>query len=1118
MRRITYILILIGFTVNAIAQSLTPGVIGQDQNLCYGYAPSALTFVTLPSGGTPVYSYRWQRSNDNGTTWIDVTGSSAARTTYSPPLLGRTTSFRCRVTDALSSTAVTNTVTITISTSMDPGAVQGAQTVYSGTEPEALQESRAASGGSGTYSYQWQSSPDGLTWSDIQGATSAGYAPTALMTDRWFRRVVSDGLCGISSTNAVKITINQITLFTTETPYIINNEEVHYDMGTEFKVHADGYIQKVRLYTDALEAGDHVIRLWLDSGSGFTLIAGPFNWSFQGGTTGWREFELPDPVRVEASTTFRYMVSITNVAGNYYYAQSEPNFVPAITNSFIEYTIGRHITPADQIPFFDYYESMYFRDIVFVPFSPGSAGSSQAICYNTAPVSLSETVAPSGGTGDYEFQWQSSPDSITWTDITGATGADYSPQGLTEDTYFRRVVTSGNMTVACPALFISVYAPIETAQLNDNITIFDNTATDFRVIISGGLPPYVIAFERNGIAQPSITGYSNGDDISTGILTTGAYTYSLTSVTDSHGCQVNNLGSSITVNVSGTYVPPAVTGKVLVLINGSSPNYQDYVNYIKPFLLNFGIPFDEYDNPDPSGHPDFSNFALIMFGHYSVYQSGNYPVTDLIDALDAGTGLYSFDPLLFQNTTGTISSTISSVSLSANQIDIINTTHFITEYHVSDQFNLPLINGVTPYSNNYGTITLRDQMPASQNTSLTGGTNLATMTNGGNTAAILEISEYGAGRIVKWNTYNWMYENYLGPLYGMDDLFWRGFVWAARKPFVMQGLPPMITMRVDDVDGYGTDVIDNFRWVEIANEYGIIPWCGTFNDNIPAAYVSTLKHLIDNNLATASPHAFDYETFIYFNHDLLPDFSPADNVIRARNYYSTNQLTMSKYVVSHYYELDLEALEEMHNMGIEFIATHMPFSSPYHDWWLESGPYRINRDFVERSSSIVPVYYADYVSGGGFEFFNCVTEIRDDDGYEWVPQNDDVENSVAQAVRQLTRAITSMALPTLFSHQQNLGITESNWDAMLSSIHTAMDRFGPQYRSMDYAVQYIRARNNITITNVTDDASLVHISYTGQNDLNTKCYLFTESGSQISQKLVLLPLISSGTITVSTSK
>ncbi len=1116
MRYVILFLIFISAFPSLAAQPGS-GSIGNSQTICYGYSPERLYFVESPSGGMAPYTYRWQRSND-GASWNDITGTTASRTTYSPPVLARTTYFRCRVTDASNNQIVTNTVTITVTTSLDPGAIQGDQTVYSGVAPSAFQESRPASGGSGSYSYQWQSSLNGQNWININEATASVYTPGASISDRWFRRVTSDGLCGISPSNAVKISINQITLFTTEIPYIINNEDVHYDLGTEFQVIIDGFITKVRLYADEREAGDHVIRLWVDKGSGFSLLAGPFSWTFQGGITGWREFELPAPVRVEGNQDYRYMISISNVDGNFYYSQSRNYFVPALTNDYIRYTIGRHITPADQIPFFDYYESMYFRDIVFIPFSPGSAGASQTVCYNSTPATLSETASPEGGMGDYLYQWQSSSDSITWIDVTGATGPFYTPPQMIENTYFRRMVSSGNMTVACPPVLISVFPQVGTAQLIGNLTIYENSATNFSVTVSGGKPPYTVTYSVNGTPQPPVTDYTSGEGISTGILNSGTYTYSLISVSDSHGCQAGDLGSSITVTASGTYTPSVVTGKALVLINANSPNFQDYANYIKPYLLNFGIPFDEYDNPVHTGHPPFNNYALIIFGHANVYSSYSYPVTDIINALNGGTGLYSFDPVLFLNTIGTISSDIADISLSANQISINNTSHFITEYHQSDQYDLPLTNGTTPFSNNYEIITLREPMPVTQATVLTNGSTLATLADGGSSAAILETSDDGTGRVVKWNTYNWMYENYLGPVFGMDDIVWRSIVWAARKPFVMQGIPPMITMRVDDVDGDGSEVIDNFRWIEISNEFDLIPWCGTFNDNIPASYVSKLKSLLDNNQATASPHAFDYETFIYFNHYIENNFSAANNVIRARDYFISNQLPLSKYVASHYYELDLDALEEMHNMGIEFIATHMPFSSPYHDWWLESGPYRTNRDVFERSSSTLPVYYADFISEGGYEFFNCVTEIRDDDGYEWVPRNDDIINSVAQGVRQLTRAMTSMVLPTLFTHQQNLGITESNWREILRQIHAAMERFEPQYKSMDYAAQYIRARNNLIITNVTDETNIVNITFTGQNDMNTKCYLFTESGSAITHKLVTLPSISSGSLTVSTSK
>ena len=83
----------------------------------------------------------------------------------------------------------------------------------------------------------------------------------------------------------------------------------------------------------------------------------------------------------------------------------------------------------------------------------GAIGSAQTICYNTAPASLTDDTSPTGGTGSYAYQWQSSPDNATWSNISGATSATYSPGALTTNTYFRREVTSG----ACGTVYTSVY-------------------------------------------------------------------------------------------------------------------------------------------------------------------------------------------------------------------------------------------------------------------------------------------------------------------------------------------------------------------------------------------------------------------------------------------------------------------------------------------------------------------------------------------------------------------------------------------------------------------------------------------------------------------------------------
>ena len=108
-------------------------------------------------------------------------------------------------------------------------------------------------------------------------------------------------------------------------------------------------------------------------------------------------------------------------------------------------------------------------------------------------------------------------------------------------------------------------------------------------------------------------------------------------------------------------------------------------------------------------------------------------------------------------------------------------------------------------------------------------------------------SELGKVRLVQWSSQDWIQIRILGPLGGLDDCLWRSIVWAARKPFMMRGLPPLVTMRVDDVAGRGELWHkDPLYWVNSCNKYGLKPWLGLFIYNLnPRAIVELRKYIQD---------------------------------------------------------------------------------------------------------------------------------------------------------------------------------------------------------------------------------------------------------------------------------
>ncbi|MBN2613905.1 MAG: DUF4082 domain-containing protein, partial [Bacteroidales bacterium] len=1074
---------------------LNPGTVGIAQSICYNSLPAPLVQLSAPTGGTGEYTYLWQSSTDS-IVWMNI--DSAVREEYAPPALFTTTYFRRIVSSGSYIPVIGNHIKIVVSPQISGVQLHDSRSIINNSSTTFYVD---IAGGIAPFTINYNRNE--LEQTEIDDYYSGVEISTGILTNGSYTyslTSVTDSLGCVAENLGTSININVTdylpvdSLYRTEVPTATSNDG-QYELGSEFEVLADGFIIKAKVFAHINEGGDHIIRVWSFNGSSYSLYAGPYIWNFASGVNGWREYTFPSPIEVDAGS--RYIISITN-GPDMNYVRSE-HFLASAEGLYVRYLRGLYSMNLGEVPSQAYLNSSYFRDIVFAVSNdtnllrPGTIGSDQTICYNAIPYSINEITGPSGGTGEYTFQWQSSVDNSTWTNIAGAIQKDYAPSALFTNTYFRRIVYSDSVDNAVTSsVRITVSPQIALAQLYDNLSVPNNTSTYFNVVISGGTAPYTINYTRNGVPQTTLINYFSGTSIATGVLSTGNYIYKLTSVTDAYSCAALSLGDSIFINVSDTNGVLMNTNKALVLINTTAVNYSDYDIYIKPYLINFGIPYDLIDVVSDT-LPDLNNYAVIIFGHNRVYES-DYPITQLENVISNGVGLYSFDPHLFDYSSNfnTLTSTNSVVS---TQVLINNTNHFITEFHEPDSFS--------PNSN---IVPLRYDLSVTQRSNLNGGINLATVTSSGNTASLLQIASFGNGRIVRWTSYDWVYDYILGPVSGLDDIIWRGIVWAARKPFVMMGLPPMLTMRVDDVDGLGGGVTDNFRWIQVCNEFGVIPWCGTFNNTIPVNYISTFRTLLNNNQATAFPHAFSPEEFIYFNHNNLPDFDPVQNIQNARDFYIANNLPFSKYCVPHYYEISSATLPVIDAIGIEFIAIHMLPDNPYYGGgasWINCGPYRINRDGYP--TYVGPVYYGGTVNLNGIEFFNCLAEIRDDGGYEWFPDND-VAATSARGIRHLRRSFNSMVLASLFTHEQYFeAINETNWREIFSRITSSVSEFNPAYTSTDYAIQYIRAKNNIAITNVVETLENVEITISGSNDMETKCMLFSESDGQISHRYVQLP-------------
>ncbi|MDO6430193.1 DUF6443 domain-containing protein [Flavitalea sp. BT771] len=354
-------------------------IINSSQSINYNAIPALLngTAATGGSCGTS-YTYQWYTSADN----INFTTiSGATGVSYQPGALTVTTYFK-RVVTCSGSTAST-TATVTVYPQLVSGTVSpSSQSINYNTSPSGL-TTTASTGGNGTYTYQWYSSPDGTSWTLITGATNSSYAPGPLTATTYYRYIVASNGATATSNTATVTVYPQLQAGT------LNPATQTIDYGSYTTIILRGYSGGNGTYTSQWQSSpDSSFSSPTNEFAGYnlfdtTLFAGPLNKRY-------------------------YRVAVTSNGATSYSTIAVINVNPQL--------FGGVITPA----------------------------SITLAATNTTPGILSALPASGGAcSGSYSYQWQSGTDSTHFSDISGATLLYYDPGNISVKTFYRRKVTCG---------------------------------------------------------------------------------------------------------------------------------------------------------------------------------------------------------------------------------------------------------------------------------------------------------------------------------------------------------------------------------------------------------------------------------------------------------------------------------------------------------------------------------------------------------------------------------------------------------------------------------------------------------------------------------------------------
>lgn len=201
----------VGYTNNALVKVfpyLSAGSLqATNTQVIYNTSPGIIQGTPSTGGSCDgAYVYKWIKSPD-GNQFEVINGATGV--SYTPgPLTATTFFYRQTIcgTDVVSA----NTVQITVAPALQGGSISAPVLNIPGGTPSGNITGTAAAGGNcnGAYSYQWQSSPNAVMFTNIPGATTINFDPGVLTATTSYRRVVS---CATetSFSNIVTIVVQQ---------------------------------------------------------------------------------------------------------------------------------------------------------------------------------------------------------------------------------------------------------------------------------------------------------------------------------------------------------------------------------------------------------------------------------------------------------------------------------------------------------------------------------------------------------------------------------------------------------------------------------------------------------------------------------------------------------------------------------------------------------------------------------------------------------------------------------------------------------------------------------------------------------------------------------------------
>lgn len=166
----------------------------QDTTICFGL-PSITITGMQPSGGDGIYKYIWEKKPYSSGTWA-IAQEFTELQPFQPGSLNDSTWFRRIIKSGAADVCsnISDSFSVNVLPPLTGNSINSPQLICEGESPLPL-NGTSPSGGTGTFIYQWQQSPDGTSdWVNSEpSGTSADFIPPSLANTTYYRRMVFSG-------------------------------------------------------------------------------------------------------------------------------------------------------------------------------------------------------------------------------------------------------------------------------------------------------------------------------------------------------------------------------------------------------------------------------------------------------------------------------------------------------------------------------------------------------------------------------------------------------------------------------------------------------------------------------------------------------------------------------------------------------------------------------------------------------------------------------------------------------------------------------------------------------------------------------------------------------------